>query len=181
MSSISALIWSWYRNAALHLITEYRPPTVLAEDASSGRGLGKMLEEQRHRCTLRATRGQSKEERGCQFCTCSRKGVFLVKRKQSRSTELINGLSRFPSGKQVIKRANIQCVRATLSPADDNVANIASAMLWIEMPTNRMPEPSLSVHRREFWDNWRIELTEALAHHGRHIRRPLLDEASSVV
>jgi hypothetical protein len=24
-----------------------------------------MLEEQHHRCTLRATRGQSKEERGC--------------------------------------------------------------------------------------------------------------------
>ena len=38
-----------------------------------------------------------------------------------------------------------------------------------------------TVRRQGFWDNWRGELTEALAHQDCHVRLPLLDEASGVV
>ena len=44
-----------------------------------------------------------------------------------------------------------------------------------------VPGVAAVVRRQGFWDNWRVELTEALAHQGYHIRRPLLDEASGVV
>ena len=48
-------------------------------------------------------------------------------------------------------------------------------------PSNPL-EPELgSVRRQGFWDNWRRELTEALAHQGCHFKRPLPDEASGVV
>lgn len=37
------------------------------------------------------------------------------------------------------------------------------------------------VRRQGFWDRWRHELTEALAHQGCHFMRPLPDEASGAV
>ncbi|WP_394889530.1 hypothetical protein ACG873_30185 [Mesorhizobium sp. AaZ16] len=37
------------------------------------------------------------------------------------------------------------------------------------------------VRGQGFWDNWRGELTEALAHQGWHFRRLPLDEASGAV
>lgn len=40
---------------------------------------------------------------------------------------------------------------------------------------------NVNVRRQVFWGNWRRELTEALAHQGFDIRRPLLDEASGAV
>lgn len=55
--------------------------------------------------------------------------------------------------------------------------------VWSEVvPFFAFPEAVRRIVRRQgFWDNRRRELTEALAHQGFHIRRPLLDEASGAV
>jgi phage terminase large subunit-like protein len=51
------------RDAALGLITAYKPSKILIEDASSGTGLASMLSERGHQVELRPTGGRGKEER----------------------------------------------------------------------------------------------------------------------
>ena len=51
------------RDAALGLITAYKPSKILIEDASSGTGLASMLSERGYQVELRPTGGRGKEER----------------------------------------------------------------------------------------------------------------------
>lgn len=87
------------RDAALGLIVRYRPSAILVEDASSGPGLAKMLEEHGHRCALRATGGKSKEERLSPLLHMFAAGRVLVKNNQPWTVEFINELLRFPLGR----------------------------------------------------------------------------------
>jgi predicted phage terminase large subunit-like protein len=87
------------RDAALRLIEAYRPQTILVEDASSGPGLAKMLDERHHRCELRSTAGLSKEERLEQRLHMFAERRVLVKRGQPWTTEFVNELLRFPLGR----------------------------------------------------------------------------------
>lgn len=101
------------RDAALGLVAAYRPSAILVEDASSGPGLAKMLEEHHHHCTLRPTGGQSKEERLLPVLHMFAEGRVLVKRGQAWTTEFVNELSRFPFGKH-----------------DDQVDALAQYLAW---------------------------------------------------
>ena len=46
--------------------------------------------------------------------------------------------------------------------------------------TVRKVAPKSAVRRQGFWDNWRPDLVEALAHQGFHSKRRLCDAASAV-
>lgn len=87
------------RDAALRLIAQYRPRTILVEDASSGPGLAKMLEERSHFCELRPTGGMSKEERLEPHLHMFSEGRVLIKNNQPWTTDLINELLCFPFAK----------------------------------------------------------------------------------
>jgi predicted phage terminase large subunit-like protein len=87
------------RDVALRVIGHYRPSTVLVEDASSGPGLAKMLEEHHHRCDLWPTAGLSKEERLEPHLHMFSEGRVLIKNNQPWTTELANEWLRFPFGK----------------------------------------------------------------------------------
>jgi predicted phage terminase large subunit-like protein len=87
------------RDAALRLITQYHPKTILIEDASSGPGLAKMLEEHHHRCVLWPTAGLSKEARLEPHLHMFWEGRVLIKSNQPWSTELANEWQRFPFSK----------------------------------------------------------------------------------
>jgi hypothetical protein len=64
---------------------------------------------------------------------------------------------------------------------------VSAAALWLLFDRDmrelqaRLDGRSQIVRGQGFWDNWRGELTEALAHQGWHFRRLLLDEASGAV
>jgi predicted phage terminase large subunit-like protein len=85
------------RDAALRLIAQYRPTTILIEDASSGPGLAKMLEEHHHRCELWPTAGLDKEERLEPHLHMFSEGRVLIKDNQPWTTGLANEWLRFPS------------------------------------------------------------------------------------
>jgi predicted phage terminase large subunit-like protein len=87
------------RDSALRLIGQYRPRTILVEDASSGPGLAKMLEEHHHRCELWPTAGLSKEERLEPHLHMFSEGRVLIKNGEPWTTELANEWLRFPFGK----------------------------------------------------------------------------------
>jgi predicted phage terminase large subunit-like protein len=87
------------RDAALRLITQHRPRTILVEDASSGPGLAKMLEEHHHRCVLWPTAGMSKEERLEPHLHMFAEGRVLIKNNQPWTADLANEWLRFPFGK----------------------------------------------------------------------------------
>jgi predicted phage terminase large subunit-like protein len=87
------------RDAALRLIQQYRPTTILIEDASSGPGLAKMLEERQYRCELRPTAGRSKEERLEPHLHMFVEHRLLVQQGQSWTTEFCSELLKFPFGK----------------------------------------------------------------------------------
>lgn len=87
------------RDAALGLIGRYRPTTILVEDASSGPGLAKMLEEHHYRCELRATSGLSKEERLEPHLHMFAEGRVLIRGGQPWTTDLRSEWLRFPFGK----------------------------------------------------------------------------------
>jgi predicted phage terminase large subunit-like protein len=87
------------RDAALGQIVRYRPSAILVEDASSGPGLAKMLEERGYRCELRPTGGMSKEERLSPLLHMFVAGRVLIKNNQPWTVEFINELLRFPLGR----------------------------------------------------------------------------------
>jgi predicted phage terminase large subunit-like protein len=87
------------RDAALRLIAQYSPRTILVEDASSGPGLAKMLEEHHHRCELWPTAGMSKEERLEPHLHMFSEGRVLIKNNQPWTTDLANEWLRFPFGR----------------------------------------------------------------------------------
>ena len=87
------------RDAALRLIAQYRPRTILVEDASSGPGLAKMLEEHHHHCELRRTAGISKEERLEPHLHMFAEGRVLIKNNEPWTMELANEWLRFPFGR----------------------------------------------------------------------------------
>lgn len=109
------------RDAALRLIQQYKPTRILVEDASSGPGLAKMLEEHRHRCDLCPTRGLSKELRLEPRLHMFHEGRVLIRKNQPWTIELVNELVRFP-----------------LAKFDDQVDALSQYLNWVadELPPN---------------------------------------------
>ncbi|WP_425991714.1 phage terminase large subunit [Afipia sp. DC4300-2b1] len=87
------------RDAALGLITAYKPSKILIEDASSGTGLASMLAERGHQTELRPTGGRGKEERLESQLHMFAQHLVLIKRNQPWTVELESELMRFPFGK----------------------------------------------------------------------------------
>jgi predicted phage terminase large subunit-like protein len=87
------------RDAALGLITAYKPAKILIEDASSGTGLASMLSELGHQAELRPTGGRGKEERLESQLHMFAQHRVLIKRNQPWTVELESELMRFPFGK----------------------------------------------------------------------------------
>jgi predicted phage terminase large subunit-like protein len=84
------------RDAALRLIVQYRPNKILVEDASSGPGLAKMLEEHHHRCELWPTPGLNKQERLEPHLHMFSEGRVLIKNNQPWTIDLASEWLRFP-------------------------------------------------------------------------------------
>lgn len=100
-------------------------------------------------------------------------------------------LAKSPADKWLdcIAHTNLAMARRTLAFAGNllkekfkhGLFSVPEARL-IPTADGGLAAPSEAVVRRQgFWDHWRRELTEALAHQGCHIRLPLLDEASGAV
>ncbi|MFZ5679234.1 MAG: phage terminase large subunit [Pseudomonadota bacterium] len=87
------------RDAALELITAYKPEKILIEDASSGSGLYSMLSERGHHAELRPTGGRGKEERLESQLHVFAQHRVLIKKNQPWTVELESELMRFPFGK----------------------------------------------------------------------------------
>ncbi|MBN9597947.1 MAG: hypothetical protein J0G36_21670 [Afipia sp.] len=87
------------RDAALSLITTYKPSKILIEDASSGSGLASMLSERGYHAELRPTGGRGKEERLESQLHMFAQHRVLIKRNESWTVELESELLRFPFGK----------------------------------------------------------------------------------
>jgi predicted phage terminase large subunit-like protein len=87
------------REAALRLIRDYQPAKILIEDASSGPGLAKMLEDNGHRPELWPTGGRGKEERLESRLHMFVEGRVLVRDEQPWTIELVNEWVRFPFAK----------------------------------------------------------------------------------
>jgi predicted phage terminase large subunit-like protein len=87
------------RDAALDLITVYKPTKILIEDASSGTGLASMPEERGYQTELRPTGGRGKEERLESQLHMFAQHRILLKKSQPWTVELENELMRFPFSK----------------------------------------------------------------------------------
>jgi len=87
------------RDAAVRLIKQYNPAVSLIEDASSGPGLARMLQEAGHRVELLKTGGLNKEERLESVLFMFVDGRVFVLRNQPWVVELINEWTRFPFAK----------------------------------------------------------------------------------
>nr|HAQ93629.1 hypothetical protein [Afipia sp.] len=87
------------RDAALGLITAYKPSKILIEDASSGTGLASMLSERGHQVELRPTGGRGKEERLESQLHMFAQHRVLIKKNQPWTVEFESELMRFPFAK----------------------------------------------------------------------------------
>jgi predicted phage terminase large subunit-like protein len=136
------------RDAALRLIAQYRPRTILVEDASSGPGLAKMLEEHHHHCELWPTAGMSKEERLEPHLHMFSEGRILIKNNQPWTTVLAGEWLRFPFGKY-----------------DDQLDAMTQYLNWAaeKLPTTK----SIIIGA----GGWEENLARALSHQTRPIRK----------
>jgi predicted phage terminase large subunit-like protein len=136
------------RDAALRLIAQYRPRTIVVEDASSGPGLAKMLEEHQHRCELWPTAGMSKEERLEPHLHMFSEGRVLIKNNQPWTTDLANEWLRFPFGKY-----------------DDQVDAMTQYLNWAaeKLPTTKSVILGVG--------GWEENLARALSHQTRPARK----------
>ena len=127
------------RDAALGLIQHYKPMRILVEDASSGPGLAKMLEEHHHHPDLRPTGGLSKEERLEPRLHMFAENRVLVRNNQVWTTDFTSELLRFPFGK-----------------FDDQVDALTQYLNWVaeELPPTRpivaRTDPYEAAARRAF-------------------------------
>ena len=136
------------RDAALRLIAQYRPRTILVEDASTGPGLVKMLEERHHRCELRRIAGSNKEERLEPHLHMFAEGRILVRAGQPWTAELRSELLRFPFGKH-----------------DDQVDALTLYLGWLAETSRSAPPVILGIDCSE------AKLARALAGHARPLSR----------
>jgi predicted phage terminase large subunit-like protein len=136
------------RDAALRLIAQYRPRTILVEDASSGPGLAKMLEEHHHHCELRPTAGISKEERLEPHLHMFAEGRVLIKNNEPWTTELASEWLRFPFGRH-----------------DDQVDAMTQYLNWA---AERLPPTRPIITRTGDWEE---KLARALSHQTRPLRK----------
>jgi predicted phage terminase large subunit-like protein len=136
------------RDAALRLIAQYRPRTILVEDASSGPGLAKMLEEHHHHCELRRTAGISKEERLEPHLHMFAEGRVLIKNNEPWTMELANEWLRFPFGRH-----------------DDQVDAMTQYLNWA---AERLPSTRQIITTTGDWEE---NLARVLSHRTRPLRK----------
>jgi predicted phage terminase large subunit-like protein len=136
------------RDAALRLIVQYSPRTILIEDASSGPGLAKMLEEHHHRCELWPTAGTSKEERLEPHLHMFSAGRVLIKNNEPWTTDLANEWLRFPFGRH-----------------DDQVDAMTQYLNWVaeKLPATKSILTGVG--------GWEDNLARTLNHQTRPIRK----------
>jgi predicted phage terminase large subunit-like protein len=136
------------RDAALRLIVQYSPRTILIEDASSGPGLAKMLEEHHHRCELWPTAGMSKEERLEPHLHMFSAGRVLIKNNEPWTTDLANEWLRFPFGRH-----------------DDQVDAMTQYLNWVaeKLPATKSILTGVG--------GWEDNLARTLNHQTRPIRK----------
>ena len=150
------------RDAALRLIQQYKPNCILVEDASSGPGLAKMLEEHRHHCDLRPTRGLSKELRLEPRLHMFAEGRVLVRENQVWTIEFVNELSRFPFAK-----------------FDDQVDALSQYLNWVadELPPN---SPYLAISDPDEAEARAVFRQPKPGRKGEHPMRPLSGRAPTL-
>jgi len=136
------------RDAALRLIAQYRPRAILVEDASSGPGLAKMLEEHHHRCQLWPTAGLNKEERLEPHLHMFSEGRVLIKNNQAWTTELASELLSFP-----------------FSRHDDQVDAMTQYLNWA---AEKLPSTGPIITGTGGWEE---NLARVLSHQTRPIRK----------
>lgn len=136
------------RDAALRLIAQYRPRNILVEDASSGPGLAKMLEEHHHRCELRPTGGMSKEERLEPHLHMFSEGRVLIKNNEPWTTDLASELLKFPFGR-----------------FDDQLDSMTQYLNWA---AEKLPSTRPIIARTGGWEE---NMARMLAHQTRPIRK----------
>jgi predicted phage terminase large subunit-like protein len=87
------------RDAVIGLIGQYGPRKILIEDASSGPGLARMLQEHRCQSELCPTRGRKKVERLEPYLHMFAEGRIRVQQDQSWTRSLVNEWTTFPNGR----------------------------------------------------------------------------------